>query len=251
MGSALNSVMGGGGGGGIGSIVGEIVGGIFGGPLGAEIGKALGKMIEGAAGDAVKDAASQLSKESGMPKFLADQIKQAVDEALAGNQQGGAQGAGHGHHGHGGAQDAAQGIAQDQFGGAIQDFKNDLTKQIVENTRKYMESAQESADCANGNKGTGKSGGKGGKASWLEAISRAMGEVLGDKSAKMVELSNKIKEVAGAGGDEKAQQASAKEMSALQSEMQGTSQMLSMLQAAFNNAIKSIGEGLTQMGRKG
>jgi hypothetical protein len=37
----------------------------------------------------------------------------------------------------------------------------------------------------------------------------------------------------------------------MQSELQGVSQMFAMLQSAFNNAIKSLGEGLTQMARKG
>src|SRR5262245_3192899 len=82
MGSALNSVMGGSGGGGILGAVGGIVGGIFGGPIGAMIGQAIGNMLQQAIGDATKGAVDQLQKEHGLPKFLADEIKQKVDEVL-------------------------------------------------------------------------------------------------------------------------------------------------------------------------
>jgi hypothetical protein len=41
------------------------------------------------------------------------------------------------------------------------------------------------------------------------------------------------------------------EVSAAQAELQAEGQMFSMLQNAFSNVIKSIGEGMTTMARKG
>lgn len=120
----------------------------------------------------------------------------------------------------------------------MQQFTADLTKMIVENSKNLM-----SEDKGDG-KASGKSTSKNGATSWLEAIAIAMGEAAGNKAAKLVELSNKLTELSSAGGDEEEQQAAAKEMNAVNAQFQATSQEFNMLQNAFSNAIKAIGEGI-------
>ena len=82
-----------------------------------------------------------------------------------------------------------------------------------------------------------------------------MGEVLGDKAARMVELASHLGDLnsaaKGLGDDKKAKEENARDMTKTQLDMQGVSQEFGILQSSFSNAIKSIGEGLAQAGRKG
>jgi hypothetical protein len=225
MSGALNSVLGGG------NILGLAlnVASMAFPPLG--IATSLANMVSQAVGQAVNQAVQQLTQQAGMPKFLGDLIGKVVKEALAGLQQN--------------SQPECDQAAQDNFGGDIKSLVDDLTKMITEGAQNIMD------NCKGEKSGKGGKGGKAGAGSWLEAIALAMGEAAGNKAAKMVELSNKLKELSSAGGDEKAQQAAAKEMNAVNAQFQAASQEFNMLQSAFSNAIKSIGEGMAQMARKG
>jgi hypothetical protein len=88
--------------------------------------------------------------------------------------------------------------------------------------------------------------GSGGK-SWLVAIAQAMGNALGTKAAKLVELSHKLDSLAGKSSDD---QKSAKEFQKTMAEFQAESQLFSMMSNAFSTAVKSIGEGMTSLARK-
>jgi len=90
----------------------------------------------------------------------------------------------------------------------------------------------------------GASGAKG--KSWLVAIAQAMGNALGTKAAKLVELSNKLDGLAGKTDSQQDAKAFQKTMAQFQAE----SQLFSMLSNAFSTAIKSIGEGMTSLARK-
>ncbi|MDG0856478.1 hypothetical protein [Roseateles puraquae] len=226
MGSAVSSVFGGGGSGGILGAVGGIVGGIFGGPIGAMIGQAIGGMLQQAVGDATKQAVDTLQQEHGMPKFLADEVKSKIDSAvqslLAQSQ-------------HGVTQEAA-GQAQQVAGDWMQSFIQDAAKQIVDEATKQL-------------KGDGSSGGKASAESWLVAIAKAMGKTMGDRAAKLVDLSQRIANTQ-TGGSNNAQQAAAKQMQQLNAEFQATSQEFSLLQNTFSTAIKAIGEAMSSVARK-
>ena len=191
----------------------------------------LANLVQGAIGQALKGAVDQLVQQSGLPKFLGEAIKGLVDQIIPGlKQQSEAE-----------ADQATQGAFADD----IQNFTNELMEAIVKNAQALIKQ----------DKGDGKSGkptGKGTRtaASWLEAIALAMGEAAGNKAAKMVELSNKLKELSSAGGSEKDQQKAAKEMNAVSAQFQAVSQEFNMLQSAFSTAIKALGEGLAQMARK-
>jgi hypothetical protein len=122
---------------------------------------------------------------------------------------------------------------------------SDLATKIVERSRKGV--ARE---------GEAKGGGKVSSGSWLQAIAEAMGSIMGDKASDMVGLSKEMSNLSTAAkgikaDDTKGQQQNAKDFSIVQAKFQAASQEYSILSNTFSNAIKSIGEGLTSMGRKG
>lgn len=231
MGSAVSSVLGGvGGGGGAGGIlgaVGGIVGGIFGGPIGAMIGQAIGGMLQQAVGDATKQAVDTLQKEHGMPKFLASEVKAKIDEAvqqlLAKSQQG--------------VTPEAAGQAKEVAGDWMQNFIQESAKQIVAEVNKQLKAEGKGSDS------------KAGAESWLVAIAKAMGSAMGDRAAKLVDLSNRMTQTK-TGGDSNAQQKAAKEMQSLNAEFQATSQEFQLMQTTMSTALKAIGEAMSSVARK-
>ena len=231
MGSALNSVMGGNGG--ILGAVGGIVGGIFGGPIGAMLGQAIGNMLQDAIGGAAKGAVDHLQKEHGMPKFLADEIKQKIDEVLGQQRNNNV------------PQDVQQ-AAQGKYGDAFKDFQQQFEQNLIRSILDGMKDGD--------NPSSGKGGGKGG-GGWLQAIAKAMGKTLGDKAAEMVKLSNKMSELNEAKGnidkdDTQANEQNAREFNETMTKFQATSQEYSMLNNVFSTAIKALGEALSAMARK-
>jgi hypothetical protein len=216
------------------------------------------------AGQATKMAADTLSREFGMPKFVANMVKDGIDNFL-GTQQ----------------RDTTPEVdeyVRCQCGDEMNSLRQQWSQQIAERAAEIV-AAKASAKSGAGGKSEAvdgnsadelqqsmakmrqqgleesdqqrtkaKNGGgrKGSAGSWLEAIAQAMGEVLGQKASKMVELSDKIAKTAGKEG----KQAAAANARAT-SEMQATSQMFNLMQSGFTNAIKTMGEGLTQMARKG
>ena len=247
MSGALNSVFGGSG---LGAVM-NVVSMVF--PPAALASSAI-NLLQGGIGQAIGGAMQQLTQTMGMPKFVGEMVKNLADQVLGGLQQ------------------QSDPACDAHVGGqpGIQDFmKNfikDLCDKIVENTRKNLDHED---GCGKG-KGKDGKGGAVSAGSWLEAIAKSMGEIAGDKAAKMVGLSQEMADLnakgqelgqAGKGIDQKdtgkvsanqsEQQTNAREFSIKQSEFQAASQEFSILQNTFSNALKSIGEGLTTMGRKG
>jgi hypothetical protein len=218
MSSALNSVLGGG------NILGSVMSlaGVAFPPLG--IATSLANMVSQGIGQAVTQAGQQLTKELGMPNFLNDIIGKIVKDVVGQMQQPSDPRCDDRTHGDSGVNKS------------MQDFIQDMVKDMVDRVKE---------ECQNDGKKAGGGGGKRGGGSWLEALSRALGEVAGDKAAKMVELSNKI---TGLSGDDSPE--AAREMTATSQELSGTSKLFSMLQDAFNNTIKSLGDGLSAAVRK-
>lgn len=200
------------------------------------IANSLSNVLTQAIGTAINQAVDTLVKEFGMPSFVGDAVKGLAGQVL-GNQMKDT------------IPEADEAVANNQ---GVQDwsqkFIEDLSSKIVESARKGIEKAD-------GKEAKGK-GGKQSAGSWLEAIALAMGTIAGDKAAKMVNLSQKMADLNADGksidkDDTQAQQQNAREFSEVQALFQATSQEYSILQNTFANAIKSIGEGLTAMGRKG
>ena len=201
----------------------------------ANVLNAAANLITAMHGGAVKDAASTLQKEDGMPKFIQDAINKAVDEILKKNEK------------------PTDSCCQKQLGDATKDGlkkeMDDLVKQLVDNVRKQL--GEESKDAAGEAQGSGK-GGRKSAGSWLQAIAKAMGEVLGQKAGEMVKLSDKISSLAQEGkgleGDAKADNAA--DMTAAQTELQGVSQEYKLLTETISTVLKGIGEALSTMGLK-
>ena len=241
-GGLLGGLMGGGGaqGGGLLGTVGGLVGTMFGGPIGGMIGSAIGNALQGAVGDATNQAAQQLHKEDGMPKFLVDEIKKVVQEAVEGlkNKD---------------VDPATEEAVKCEHGDKFEAFTKELTKTIVDAVRHEMKNGN--GDCVE--EGGGKSG-KGGKSSggsWMQAIAKAMGEVMGNKAKRMVELSKEIADKTTESGqidkdDQGAKAQAAADTQKLNTEFQATGQEFNLLQTTFSTAIKTIGEGMASVARK-
>jgi hypothetical protein len=89
--------------------------------------------------------------------------------------------------------------------------------------------------------------GTGGRSkSWLVAIAKALGGILGDKAAKLVELSKELETLAAKGDDKE----SARAFQETMTEFQAQSQLFNMISNTASTAIKSIGEGMTAVARK-
>ena len=182
-----------------------------------------------AVGNAVKGAAEQLHQQNGMPKFLVDDIKQIVANAVKSLKQEGS-------------------FYRNQFN-VLDKFTANLTQQIVDSVNNSMQEQ------------TG--GAKKGGGSWMQAIAKAMGEVMGKKAARMVELSDKIATLAeppkpadGTAVTKTNEQVQNEKMEAasktqtLNTEFQATGQEFNLLQTTFSTAIKTIGEGMASIARK-
>jgi hypothetical protein len=217
------------------------------------IANSLSNLLLQGIGQAVSQAVGTLVAESGMPKFLGNMITNFVDNLLGGQRKETNP-----------AADAAVSNSSD-VSNWMEKFVNELSNSIIENTRKKLDKDSEGSTG-----GAGKKGAPVAVGSWLQAIAVAMGEIAGDKAAQMVELRKNMSDLNGTGkdltaqlegagkddekarGDIQAKQAdNAREFAVVQSQFQATSQEFSILQNTFANAIKSIGEGLTAMGRKG
>ena len=184
------------------------------------IAQAAGGLLGQALGGVINEVAQQLTKDSGMPSFVKDLIGDVVGKFLSCQPPVN--------------NDCGQAV-NERFGREIKDFAHDFGKSVIDFARSIMDLGGPD-EC----KGGKKSG-----SSWLVAIAKAMGEAAGKHAEKLVSLSQQIEQASGADGD------AAKKVTGLQAEFQAESQMLSMLQSSFSNAIKSIGEGMSQMARKG
>lgn len=246
MSGALNSVLGGSGGGGLLGAIGGIVGGAFGGPIGAMIGQAVGNLLQKEVGQAINEGVNDLQQNHGMPKFVGDQIKSTTAQTLAGLRDNSVPA-------------DVESAAQQQFGSALTQFRNDFKDEWVASVLSQRGSESEGG------------GGRG----WLQAIAKAMGQTLGQKAQDMVRLSGEMSALsdkrsantasyAAENGGRKGEQATtvgdaissrqdqdnAMQFNKLMTEFQATSQEYSLLNNTFTTAIKALGEALGSMARK-
>jgi hypothetical protein len=228
MSGALGSIFGGGSGGIFGSLL-NIASMVFP-PL--AIANSLSNLLVSALGTAIKGAVDTLVKEFGMPKFIGDGVKGMLDTVLPQHQK------------ESDPQVDAQVGANKDVQDWMKQFISDSSTKLVEDTRKYAE------------KKKSENGGKMSAGSWLQAIAEAMGEIMGSKAADMVGLSKEMAKLNTDGksigkDDTQGQKDNAQQFSMVQAKFQAASQEYGILSNTFSNAIKSIGEGLTAMGRKG
>ena len=249
MGAAVGvvaGVIGGGGGGMLGGLLGgsgllgglgKMIGGLIGGGNSSGISKVLegfspaniinatANLVNAINGKGAKQAVDTLAKEDGLPKYLQQEIKKVIDEVFKKFEK------------------PTEGDLQDKLNNATKDDQqksiNDFAKQIIDSVRKQL--TEKLSEGAEGSRGKGKKS----AGSWLQAIAKAMGEAMGDRASKMVELSNKMGEAAKKEGEK-----GAKEMQGISAQFQAVSQEFNLLSNTFSTAIKSLGEGVTTMARK-
>jgi hypothetical protein len=172
-------------------------------------------LLTQAVGGGVNQAVSQLTKEAGLPKFLmgpiADVVKNVVDQFCKPSDS------------------QCDNHVREHCGNDFRDIGESVGRSIADIVKQLR--------CG------GEDGG--GADSWLVAIAKAMGKVAGQHAKKLADLSNKLDGLQGkdSGNADQAQQ--------ITNQMQGESQMLNLLQTAFSNVLKSIGESIANMARKG
>ena len=211
----------------------------FGGPMGGNMVLLPANLAYRAFSHGAEGAIQRLFREDGMPKFLQEAVIKTIRDEFKKAGIGG---------------DApANEVLNDKTKSELQKQTDDLIKQLTDNIRKQLNEDTKDSTAANRAGGTG---GKGKKSamSWLQAIAKALGEVLGEKARKMTELSQKVSDAAdaqkAAGDDKKAQQEAAAEMTKVQTELQGVAQEYKLLSETISTVIKSIGEALSTLGRK-
>lgn len=124
--------------------------------LASSLFNALGQAV----GSAINTALDQLTKEAGLPKFLADAVKSLAEQVLGGGAKE--------------TNPAADQAVQQELGDDLKSFVEGLVKQIVEDAKKAKEEADEKAGAASG------------KGGWLVALAKAFGKIA-DAAAKELE----------------------------------------------------------------
>jgi hypothetical protein len=175
---------------------------------------ALNNMLGGAIGNAINAGIDQLCKDLGMPKFIANMVKDAVGQALGQNQK---------------PVDKECGDAvKDKCGNAFDKFEKELCSDFQDSFKKYK------CEC---DKAGGNGGPKGGGKSWFVALMQALGEIQNKQSEKIEKLSKEVSDVLGAGDESSgSKQAQFDKMEEFKAEAK--------LQEVFANVTKSIGDAI-------
>jgi hypothetical protein len=182
-----------------------------------------------ALGTALKAGIDMLVQQ-GMPKFVGEIAKQIVDGVIGKNQQQ--------------TDPEADKAVKQSAGSEVKNWGEQLQKDFVEAT---MDKVKE------GNKKKGKpEGEKVSAGSWLEAIALAMAEAMANKAAKMIDLSDKIKQLSEekTGDDSDAQKKNAGEMNRANAQLNAAGKEYELLTNTMKSVIDSIGNAMAQAARK-
>lgn len=207
MSGALNSVLGGG------NILGAAlnIGSMFFPPL--AIANTVSNLLNSAIGEGVKGAIDTISKECGMPKFLADIAKSCVDQVLPHQMQP--------------SDRACTDHVQDKAGSLFERFGKELMSDIVDAFKGHK------ADCDKAE------GGKGGGKSWFVALMTALGEMQNKQAEKLQKLQKEVSDALGSGDDSAgSKQAQFDKMEEFKAE--------GKLMDVLSQTVKSIGDSLGQ-----
>lgn len=229
-------------------------------------------MLEGQISASVTAAATCLQREDGMPGFVADQLRNTADMIRVGGGDprptpsvcggdprpvqlmcGGGDPRPMPPIDHNFPSYPPTEHCGNSFEDAFRRFGDELTKSIVDAVRTELKNT-------GGTDGEGAQCGKTTGGSWMQAIARAMGDVLGSKASRMVELSHEIQALSGAKtapapgatqADENTRNMEAASKSQqLNTEFQATGQEFNLLQTTFSTAMKTLGEGMASVARK-
>lgn len=173
-----------------------------------------GNLLAQAVGGGAQQALSQLGKEAGLPKFLQDMVGGIIKDVVS-------------QFCKPSDSDCDQAV-QDHCGDTFRDIGDSVGRSIADIVKQLRSGGED-----------------GGSDSWLVAIAKAMGKVAGQHAKKLAELSNQLEGLNGKDPN------NAQQSQEITNQMQGESQMLNLLQTAFSNVLKTIGESTANMARKG
>ncbi len=184
-------------------------------------------MLRECVSEATKDAATIFHREDGMPRYVKDEVASQANgmltEPLVELPE---------------PCDPKPLQNTEGLREAFRELSGELTRSLVEAVRAELKNGD--GEAAEGSGG-----------SWMLAIARAMGKVLGEKASRMVELSEKIQGLSsGSGTGDASKMAAAAETQRLNTEFQATGQEFNLLQTTFSTAIKTLGEGMASVARR-
>ncbi len=179
-----------------------------------------------------QEVIKQVGQQLGLPQSVINMAQQAFSAS-----------SGSGNLGQQSISQAVSGLGQ-QFGlspaqeGTIGREANDVVGKLVE---KMTEKLRQGQDDDGEGSGSGKASG-GGSGSRLVALARALGKIIDKKMDDIIAKSKTLDGDKANGG---------KQQATISAEIQALSQEIGFISNALNNSIKSIGESLSTMARKG
>jgi len=204
-------------------------------------------------GEGVKLGVDYLCQKLGMPKFIGEEIKKAVDKTVEQLNQ----------PCDPNVQNAVNNSVKEDANDQIKNIANQLLNQVQEMLKGRTEKETgEGCDRA-GNKG------KISAKSWIAILAEALGKVQGAKMQEMIQLTDKVSDVAdeqakfhqeskNVNGDKAKQMQKydtrkselAAQMTKAQTELQGVQQEYKLISETTSTFLKTLGEALSGMARK-
>jgi hypothetical protein len=220
MSGALNSVFGGG------NILGLVmnIASMAFPPL--QIAMSLSNLFTQTLGQALSAGIDILQQQFGLPKFVADLAKGAIETITQSKQHA--------------TDPAVDQFVQEKVGDKAQAWGTDFTQQFVNDVVDKMKSKATSKKATAG--------------SWLEAIALAMADAMSAKAGKMIDLAEKIKTLSEQKidqNDTNAQKKNAGELQVANAQMNAAGKEFELLTNTMKSMVDSIGNALAQAARKG
>ncbi len=192
------------------------------------IASSLTNLLTQTLGQALKAGIDILQQQLGLPKFVGDLVKGVIDQAVSSNQRPTA--------------DGADELVNEQFGEKVKAWGTDFTKQFVD---KVIDDVKDDGATSGAKKRSA--------SSWLEVIALAMAEAMSEKSSKMIDLSDEIKDLSRVKIDKddiQGQKENAADMQSAQASLNATGKEFEMLTNTMKSVVDTIGNALAQAARK-
>jgi hypothetical protein len=204
----------------------------------------LQQQVGQAVAEGVQFALSRLRREDGLPAYLGQALQ---DQVTRTNDLWRVESGGWGL--------PASAASQATWCDGLQALSDELANDIVQSVRQQLQTDGSSAGASNPARPSG--------TSWMQAIARAMGQLLGSKASRMVELSQQMQDLSGRSqtsvgtaanplddASRSQQLLDAAESQRLNTEFQATGQEFNLLQTTFSTALKTLGEGMASIARR-
>jgi hypothetical protein len=190
-----------------------------------EIAQAVTNLATQALGQALQSALQQLQGQGGqgggIPAFLVKDLQKLLNDVMQQLTNP--------------SNPSTNDYVNQQAGGQINNLAQSFVSSILQQMLKDAQSNNgDGSSSTGGSSGTSGSSGTGGSGNWLEALAKALGDKLDQKAQQLQQEANS------ADGSSPGQM----------TQLQADSQLFTLMMNAFNNVIKSFGEGLAKMADK-